>query len=275
VLDLLKKYRTPLLSGCLVLLALLVYSGNLRHRGGTGFFARVVLQLTAPVQVGADAIWGLLDGGWDRYFRLVNTQEENTRLLHENRELHAEIARLAEVNLANDRLRRLLDFKITIDLPTVPAQVIAEDASSWFRTVVIDKGESNGLHEGLPVVVAEGAAGRIIACAPHQARVLLLSDTSSAVAALVQRNRTRGIIRGHGDILLFEYVVSQADIEIGDEIVTSGTGGIFPKGLPIGRVTRVTRVSNEEYGLFQTVEVVPYVDFARLEEVMVILEGPK
>ncbi len=271
MLELLKKYRTPLLSGCLILIALLFYSANLRNQEKTTIFEQAVLQITAPLQEGISFSWGAVSGWWSEYIWLIDTQRDNDRLLTENRYLRSEVARMQEVSLANDRLRRLLQFKEEINLPTVPAQVIAEDASSWFRTVVIDKGLKDGLREGLPVVVAEGAAGRIIACAPHQSRVLLITDASSAVAALVQRNRTRGVIRGQGDFLVLEYALRQADLAVGDEIVSSGTGDVFPKGVPIGRITRITR---EEYGLFQSVEVMPAVDFLRLEEVLILLKEP-
>jgi rod shape-determining protein MreC len=135
--------------------------------------------------------------------------------------------------------------------------------------VVIDKGSVDGVMEGMPVVVAEGVVGRVIRSAPHDSRVLLLTDASSAVASLVQRNRTRGVVRGQGDILTLDFALRQKDIEVGDRIVTSGTGGVFPKGLVIGEVTRTAR---EQYGLFQTVTVSSAVDFARLEEVLVLVK---
>ncbi|MBE0598479.1 MAG: rod shape-determining protein MreC [Desulfuromonadales bacterium] len=268
MLDLLKKYRTPLLTGCLVLAALLVYSANLRHQDRTTFFERLVLQVTAPLQKGIDVGWKTASGWWQHYLWLIDTQQDNERLTLENRRLRAELVGMQEIRLANERLHRLLEFRETTHLPALAAQVIAEDASSWFRTVVIDRGSADGLRQGLPVVVAEGVVGRIIVIAPHQSRVLLITDASSAVASLVQGNRTRGISRGKGNLLTFDYAVRQAQIEVGDPIITSGTGGIFPKGLPIGQVTRVTR---EAFGLFQAVEVAPVVDFARLEEVLVLI----
>jgi rod shape-determining protein MreC len=210
-----------------------------------------------------------LVGGWNRYVWLIETEQENVRLQSENRRLAAELNNVEEIRLANERLRLLLEFKDTVDLPTLPAQVIAVDASSWFRTVLIDKGDTDGIREGMPVVAAEGIVGRVIRSAPRESRVLLLTDASSAVASLVQRNRTRGVVRGQGDILTLDFVLRQKDIEVGDRIVTSGTGGVFPKGLVIGEVTRTAR---EKYGLFQTVTVAPAVDFARLEEVLVLLK---
>ncbi len=267
--DLLKKFRTLLLAVGLVLVALLVYSANLRQSGHTTFFERAVLQITAPFQKGIDAGWTAVARTWERYVWLVGAEEENRLLREENRRLQAELHGVEEIRLANERLRRLLLFKEEMELPAIPAQIIAEDASSWFRTVVIDKGSSHGVREGMPVVVAEGAVGRVITVAFGQSRVLLITDAGSAVASLVQRNRTRGVARGRGENLHLEYALREADVRIGDVIITSGTGGVFPKGIPVGRVTGVTR---EAYGLFQGVEIEPYVDFSRLEEVLVLLK---
>lgn len=267
--DLLRKYRTPLLAGGLILIALLVYSANLRDRGRTTLFERAVLQLTAPFQEGVDVAFSAVSDGWRHYLWLVGTERENGRLREENRRLRAEIDRLQEVRFANERLRKLLAFREEMNLPALPAQVIADDASSWFRTVLIDKGTEDGTREGLPVVVAEGVVGRIISAGPRQSRVLLITDASSAVATLVQSSRTRGVARGRGDGLNLDYVPRDAEIQVGEAVVTSGMGGIFPKGLSVGRIRAVTR---EAYGLFQSVEVDPYVDFSRLEEVLVLLK---
>ncbi|HKK01924.1 MAG TPA: rod shape-determining protein MreC [Desulfuromonadales bacterium] len=270
MLELLRKFRTQILVVGLILLALLVYSANLRRREQTTLFERVVLQLTAPLQKGIDVVADTVTNLGNRYLWLVHTERENERLKAENRRDKAELARLEEVRLANGRLRKLLGFKKTLHIPNLPAQVIGEDASNWFQTVVIDKGSADGLREGMPVVVPEGVAGRIIETAPHQARVLLITDASSAVAAMVQRTRARGIIRGQGETLSFDYALREDDIKVGDRIISSGTGGMFPKGLTIGVVTQITK---GDYGLFQGVEVAPAVDFGRLEEVLVLLKG--
>lgn len=261
-----KKLRTTLTIFGLLLISLLAYSINLREREATGLFERVVLHLSAPFQKGIDRV---LEGGarvWDRYVWLVATEKENALLQEENLRLRSELSSLQEVALANERLRRLLEFKET-GLEAFPARVIAEDASSWFRTIVIDKGSRDGLAEGMAVVVPEGVVGRIIKIASTESRVLLITDASSAASSLVQRTRSRGVCRGRGDSLTFDFVLRQEDIQVGDRVVTSGMGGVFPKGLLIGEVTRV---EGDDYGFFQTVEVAPAADFSRLEEVLVL-----
>jgi len=270
--DLLKKYRTVFLAAGLILASLLLYTSNLRHREQTGLFYRVILQLTAPVQKVLDGAIKSVADTWDHYLWLVDTESHNDQLVAENRKLRAELVQLEEIRLANERLRKLLDFREEIQLPALPAQVVAEDASSWFRTVVIDKGSKHGLREGLPVVVAEGVVGRTLQVSAYQARVLLITDASSAVAVLVQPSRSRGVCRGEGSGLTLDYALRREDINENDMVVTSGTGGVFPKGLSVGRVVEVRQ---EEYGLFQGVKVEPTVDFSRLEEVLVLLrEAP-
>lgn len=271
MLELLRKYRTPLLAGCLVLAALLFYSAHLRQKDTANVFERVVLGITAPVQRGMDAFVDGVSGVWSRFLGVFGHSQDATRLASENRRLRSELEQLAEVRLENERLSRLLEFRETTDIQAraLPARVIAEDASSWFRTVVIDRGSTDGVQDGMPVVVAEGVVGRVIKSAPDESRVLLITDASSAVAGLVQRSRARGVCRGQGESLTFDFAMHWEEIEEGDLIVTSGMGGVFPKGLSVGTVRRVQL---NEYGLFQNVEVTPAVDFYRLEEVLVLLK---
>jgi rod shape-determining protein MreC len=266
--ELLKKYRTVLLASCLILAALLLYSSQLRNRQQTALFYKVILQITAPLQKILDSSVATVADVWDRYLWLVETDDQNRQLLAENRQLKADLAQLDEVRLANERLRKLLDFKQDVAIPVLPAQVVGEDASSWFRTVVIDKGSHDGLREGLPVVVSEGVVGRTLQVSPYQSRVLLITDASSAVAVLVQSSRSRGICRGEGEELILNYALRGDAVQAGDPIVTSGTGGIFPKGLPVGKVSSAYQ---GPYGLFQTIKVAPAVDFSRLEEVLVLM----
>jgi len=269
MLELFRKYRTLLLAGCLLLAALLLYSYQLRHRDQTSLFHRGLLQLTAPFQKLLDSSIEYIADGWSHYLWLVDTAADNDLLQAENRRLRAELDKLEAPRLANQRLRKLLDFKQRFKISMLPAQVIAEDASSWFRTVVIDKGSRDGVREGLPVVVAEGVVGRTIQVAPFQSRVLLITDASSAVAVLIQPTRSRAICKGQGDQLVLDYALRDEEVGAGDQVVTSGMGGVFPKGLKIGRVSEIQRGN---YGLFQGIRVEPSVDFLRLEEVLVLLK---
>jgi len=266
--DLIRRYRNILLAVALLISILLLYSYNLRQKTTTTFFERAVLTLAAPFQASIDGVADTVSGWWKNYLWLVDTEQRNSELVEENRRLRFALQQVEEFRLQNERLRELLAFVDEIDRPALPAQVIGEDASSWARTVTIDKGTRAGLRVGLPVVAAEGVVGRVIKAAPNSSRVLLITDASSAIAALVQRTRTRGVSRGRGDEMSLDYALRDADIIADDLLVTSGMGGVFPKGLPLGRVASVER---DQFGLFQRVDVVPAVDFSHLEEVLVIV----
>jgi rod shape-determining protein MreC len=266
------KNRPLLLGGLLLLVALLWYSVNLRQQDETNFLESVVLRATGPIQSGLNQMINGASDIWGRYLYLIDTAEDNRQLIEENRTLRAVLTESAEVRLENERLRLLLDFKEAQEIATLPAMVVAEDASSWFRTVTIDKGSDQGVTEGLPVVVAEGVVGRVVRSSPRYSRVLLITDASSAVASLLQNNRARGVCRGQGEQLVFDFVLRQEEVKIGDRVVTSGMGGVFPKGLVLGKVKSVDR---QEFGLFQEIEVSPSVDFSHLEEVLVLLRSPQ
>jgi rod shape-determining protein MreC len=267
-----QKNRPLVLGGVLLLTALLWYSIGLRQKDDTNFLESVVLRVTGPVQAGLDQLIDSAADTWGHYLYLVDTVEDNRKLVADNRTLQAMLTLSDEVRLENERLRLLLDFKEAQEIDTLPARVIAEDASSWFRTVTIDKGSEQGVVEGLSVVVAEGVVGRVVRSSPKFARVLLITDASSAVASLLQNNRARGVCRGQGENLVFDFVLRQEEIKVGDRVVTSGMGGVFPKGLVIGNVKSVDR---QEFGLFQAIEVLPAVDFSHLEEVLVLLRSPQ
>lgn len=263
-----QKNRPLMLGAVLLLVALLWYSVSLRRQDQTNLVEGLILSMTGPVQAGFDSLIEGAAGTWNHYLYLVDTVDDNLLLMEENRALKAELTRSDEIRLENQRLRLLLDFKEAQEMATLPARVIAEDASSWFRTVTIDKGSEDGVTEGLPVVVAEGVVGRVVRSSGRYSRVLLITDASSAVATLLQDNRARGVCRGQGDLLTFDFVLRQEEVAPGDRVVTSGMGGVFPKGLVVGTVESVDR---QEFGLFQTIVITPSVDFSHLEEVLVLL----
>ncbi len=270
--DLLIRYRFLLLAIVLMLSSVILYSYNLRQKDSTTFFERSILTFSAPFQVGIDGVADFSKSIWNDYFWLVDTRQLNIELNKQNQLLHAQLHQVEEVALQNDRLRQLLAFVDALDHPALPAQVIGEDSSTWARTIVIDKGADAGLKNGFPVVAAQGVVGRIIKVAAKSSRVLLISDSSSDVAALIQRTRTRGIAHGLGENLSIKYASRNADIKVGDLLVTSGMGGVFPKGLPLGVINSVEK---QQFGFFQQVEVSPSVNFSYLEEVMVMIEVDK
>ncbi|MGH7860346.1 MAG: rod shape-determining protein MreC, partial [Candidatus Binatia bacterium] len=209
---------------------------------------------------------------WSRYLGLVGVAEDNEILRERLRLLEAERHRAAEVELQNQRLQLLLNFRTQLAAEAIAARVIGLDASSLFRSFTLDRGERDGIRPGMAVVCADGVVGRIAQVSPNASRVLLLTNHNSGVDAIVQRTRARGIVEGvlEGGATM-KYLRQTEDVKDGDVVVTSGVDGIYPKGVMIGRIIRVER---KDYGLFQVATILPAVDFSRLEEVLVITSVP-
>ncbi len=268
-MDFFRKYRFPIIVGLFLLGALAYFSfsagkGVERVPGG-----RYLLELAGPVQRGVSEVGLWFNSIWRRYFALVQAAEENERLQKQLASLGQRVVDRDELELANRRLKKLLNFKKTLDYPMAAAEVVGADPSGRFHTVIINKGSGNGVEPLMPVVNASGVVGRVIWASPHYAKLLLLIDANSAVDVLVQRNRARGIVEGSsGGVLRLKYVLHTADVAAGDKLITSGAAGVFPKGVLVGTVSAVHK---EKDGAFQRVEVAPAVDFDRLEEVLVIL----
>jgi len=205
---------------------------------------------------------------WESYIWLVNTEQENIRLRQESNQLKEIINNCQEYRLENERLRALLKFKKKAAISAIPAQVISRDPSSLFRTIVIDKGSQDKVDKNQAVVTHQGVVGRTIEVYPSTSKVLLVCDPNSSLAVLVQRTRDEAIVAGwREDTFKLNYLPRSAQATPGDIVVTSGLGGIFPKGLMVGTLTSLKK---SKYGLFQSAEVVPSVDFSKLEEVLVI-----
>ncbi|MEE9121465.1 MAG: rod shape-determining protein MreC [Syntrophobacteria bacterium] len=264
-----RKLIIPIL---IFLLALSLISANIHSRENMSFFESLVVGITAPVQKVVGGISGRIDNVWRGYFYLVGTQKENEDLKRELQELKLQLHRYREADLANQRLRALLNFKKSIATSLLPAELVAFDPSGWFQTILIDKGSSDGVAQDMAVVSADGLMGRVIGVSSHYAKVLLILDANSAVDALIQRSRVRGVLVGLGrDLCLLKYVQRNEDVQVGDQVISSGMGGVFPKGLLLGTVQEVVRGNS---GLFQRVEVEPAANFNRLEEVMVVIQPP-
>ncbi|MCK5340690.1 MAG: rod shape-determining protein MreC, partial [Desulfobulbaceae bacterium] len=153
--------------------------------------------------------------------------------------------------------------------PTITAEIIGKDPSVWFKTIIVNKGSSNGVKKGMPAVTVEGVVGQVMDTSPHYAKILLAIDPNSAIDVLVQKTRVQGIIKGDGEIFKLHYVLKNNNIHPGDKIITSGFGSIFPKGLPLGTVSKAVK---SRRGMFQEIEIKPAVDFSQLEYLIIIMK---
>jgi rod shape-determining protein MreC len=268
--EFIKKNRIYITAGALLLLAFIFYSLNLKNREHANFFERGVMNVMSPLAGGVARGNGFLAGIWENYLNLVQVRRENRQLRESVRILNARVLESQEALLTNERLKRLLELKTSLHMPTMTAAVIGEDGSPWFKSIVIDRGKNDGLREGMPVIVVGGVVGQLVKVAANSSRVMLVTDTASSVAGIVQRSRARGVVKGRGEgVCSLEFAFREDDVKVGDFVVTSGIGGIFPKGLPLGEVTMVKK---GEYGIFQTVDVRPTVSATKLEEVLVLMQ---
>lgn len=228
----------------------------------------LLLTLIRPLQIGTQtvALWVREAAGLTT--RLGELASDNRRLSERIQELEAERNRLLEVEATNRRLRELLAFQPQLASTSLTASVIGSSASTWFRSLTLDKGEADGVVKKMAVVSPAGVVGQVVEVTSHSAKVLLLTDPHSGVDVIVQRNRARGIVAGsldNGPVM--KYVTRSEDIEIGDRLITSGVDGIFPKGLFVGTVANVQK---KNFGLFQFVDVGLAVDSSKVEEVLLV-----
>jgi rod shape-determining protein MreC len=237
-----------------------------------GGLSRSVLAVEAPMERGISSAVGEAIDAWQGYVALRQVRAENQtlrqRLLHLSAQLQSESDAVNE----NQRLRELLRFTDTAPLKTVAAPVIGDNLapSALSRVIRIGAGQAAGIRRGMAVVSAAGAVGRVLQASPAFADVQLLVDPASAVAVRVQRSRARANVVGTGRDrrAKLEYALRSDDIEEGDTLVTSGTDGVFPPGLPVGKVVEVQRKTS---ATFLRAQVIPAVDPRTLEEVLVVL----
>ena len=241
-------------------------------RRQVGVIGTAVLTALLPVQAGMARVVDRVQGLRETYTEIGRLRVENVRLRQQVDALAREVTALREQALAVRRLERLLEFRAQTAYRAVAARVIGRDATRWFSTVVVDRGRRDGISRNAPVVTADGVVGRVIEVMPTASRVLLLADSRSAVGVLVQRSRDVGVVEGRGGpVMHMKYLSSATQVEQGDLIVTSGLGGVFPRGLVVGRIIKVLR---ETGALLQEAEVEPAARLDRLEETLILLPRP-
>jgi len=267
--ELLRRFRFAL---CYFALASLCALGMASQKAPAeiGFAPRLVLNLSLPLERMVTLPLSELRGVWGDYMALVGVREDNERLRGRLSRAEEENHQYREAILSSERFQKLAGFRAQREIPMVPANVIHQDLSPWFQSLIIDQGAAAGIRPGMPVITDSGVVGLVSGTTPGASKVLLVVDPQSRVDAYVERTRARGTVRGtSGHDCDFEYVLRHENIEAGDLLLTSGLGTVYPKGLVVGRVASVDRKTS---GLFLGAKVAPAVDFTRLEEVFVILE---
>jgi len=266
------RYRVVLTSGLLLLLALHLLSAGVAPGARAEKPSLVLLWLLKPVQTIEANLADDTTGFVHDYFDLVNVRHENVQLKQRVAELEGQRTRLAELEVENRHLSDLLELREVLAMRAVAARVIGDDTTGLSRTLILSQGSSSGLRRDMAVISTEGVVGKLIAVAPNASRVLLIDDHNSGLDAFDQRSRARGIVAGllNGELTM-KYVDRTEDVKPGDSVVTSGMDGIFPRGLLVGQITRV---SQEGPGLFLNVDIRPAADFRKLEQVLILTQKP-
>jgi len=264
-----KRYSLLFAIILFLFISLFLLSRYGQYKGEPIFLEKTLRFLAYPLQKNVQRLVTWVKEIGESYFFLVGVQEENKILRREISELRQENARLQEIIFAEERLKKLYALH---PKSGIIAQIIGRDPSSWFKSLLIDKGQLAGVKKDMVAIGPGGVVGRIIDVSAQTAKILLITDPNSAVDVLIQRSRAQGILEGNvEDYCILKYVPKAEDIQAGDTVLTSGIGGIFPKGLMIGTVRRVDK---KRAGIFQYVEVSPAVDFAKLEELLIIHGEP-
>lgn len=208
-------------------------------------------------------------GTWHVFTDWRAVRAENSALRADNERMRVQSLQAREIDDENRRLRRLLSLRDRLPLTTLTGEIIGREGGGWARSLTVNRGRTDGIAQQMPAIVPEGLVGRVAQVRMGASVVQLLNDPTSTVGAVVQRTRTAGLIEGEpSGGLRFKFMARDgADVTPGDLIVTSGVGTLFPKGIPVGRVTAI---EDKGSALFHFAVVAPAVDFARVEEVLLL-----
>lgn len=259
----------------LVLLALMLRA-SVRAPERLGPVDRLLVRITAPMQSVAVRLLSHVSQSWTHYVSLVGVQRDNERLQAENAQLRMQLLAATQLAGRAERLQKLLDLRSQVLSDTTAAQVIGLEVSRQFRVMRLrlDRGGAE-IKPGMPVLSAGGIVGRILRVVGPYSDVQLSTDPRSSVDVLLPRTGSRGVLKGVTNdtnyVSRIEYLVQKDEVQVGDEVVTSGLGGIFPPDMAVGRVVRLRKSAASMY---QEVEVAPVVDFGKLREVMIVLSPP-
>jgi len=203
---------------------------------------------------------------------LLGADERSRQLSREINDLTLRYRDYEELKLENTRLKAIVDYQKIPGIRFKPVSIIGQLPSVEHDGFIVDKGTADGIEKDMAVVAYDGAvlgvAGRVLEANLKTSKVLLISDTSCEITAIVQRSREQGVVTGmDGNFLVMKYLSPQADVEKGDVIITSGLGGIFPKGLRIGKVERMLE---KRYALHKEAVIIPEINVRKVEELLVL-----
>jgi rod shape-determining protein MreC len=269
MLKFLKKNLPNILLAAVLLACLWLLMGRpVRTGSGGSSFRDAALSTWLPLQRLVSSVLAFPEETLNAVRELGNLREEVKRLQVDNQSLRQQLSAQKSLRDELDRLQAVLKVKGKFPQRARIARIIAHDPSTWNQSFVIDVGSQDGIQVDSPVVSEQGVVGRVLEVSEAHCRVLLLTDADSSVAGIDDRSRVNGIVQGTGSgRLRLSYVEAKEDVQKDDRILSSGLGGVFPKGYLIGTVLRRAEL---EKGLIVEIDVVPAVDFAALDYVFVL-----
>ena len=224
--------------------------------------------VTMPVRMVGSVVAAPFGAIGNAAANLTASEATLSDLKKENEELTARVAELSEAESTAERLQELMGLQSTYNLTSTAARIIGSSGDSWSQAVILDKGSKDGIATGMPVMNAGGVIGQVVEVSPTTSTVQLIGDERSGVSAMVQSSRAQGMLQGQSDgTLRLSYVTADAEVKTGDIVVTSGLGGVYPKGLPLGTVSSVDKADNATY---YTIVVRPASTVENNEEVLVV-----
>lgn len=238
----------PFIVCCVVSVLLLTFFLREGEAGPIHSARSLVTTAATPFRVVGNVVTTPFRAIGNAVTNLTAPQESLSELEDQNKKLTAEVARLTESAKTADRLEKLVGLRSTYSLESTAARIIGGSPDAWTKTVTIDKGTVDGLAIGMPVCNSGGVIGQIVEAGATSSTVLLLNDENSGISAMVQSSRAQGVLQGQPDgSLVLSYVPADAEVAVGDIVITSGLGGVFPKGLPLGTVTAANKTANATY----------------------------
>lgn len=273
MLQLFQERRSATLLAILFLVSFTLMSLSVRRRGGTTLIGQAGLTMVGPFIDIANAPKRWTQSFWENYIALRGLRKENAKLKEELETLRGNSIQIRELLAKVERLEGLMGGFGDSKAPMRLAQIIGRAQTPFGRSILIDLGSSHGVRRNMPVVHQNGLVGRISRVGQHVSQVLLITDLRNSVDVVVQRSREQGVFsissKNFGEV---RYMPSDADVMEGDLLISSGQGGVFPKGLS---VARVTKIGQNEDRLFRRVLAKPTVDFNRLEEILIMMVEQK
>lgn len=265
------RFRQSILLFILLVTSLILMTSHANQGAGFQVITSGLFEVTAAMESWLSSLIKGVGNLYHGHIHLVGVEKENRVFREQIAVFHDQLNRLREIEIENNRLKELLKFQESVPYTMVTGRVVGKSDNSWSRTLILNAGSLSGVAKGMAVVRPEGVVGKVLSVSPHYSLVQLLIDGNSAIPGLVQRTRAQGIVEGKiTNLCRVKYLDRLADVRMGDLVLSSGLGGVYPKGLVIGTVTSVQKKS---YGLFQDVLVSPAVDFSRLEEAFVVKDS--